>query len=54
MPRVDNVADGLIKPLNSLEFSKFINLLGMKGEGEGNGDSGGRVNAEIMGMSAGE
>ena len=54
VPRVDNVADGLTRPLNGPEFRKFVSLLGMKGEGEGNGDSEGRVDAETMGMPAGE
>ena len=52
VPRADNVADGLTKPLNGPEFRKFVSPLGMKSEGEGNGE--GRVDAEIMGMPAGE
>ena len=52
MPRANNVAGGLTRPLNGPEFRKFVNLLGIKGEGEGNGDS--RVNVETMGMPAGE
>ena len=52
MPRVNNVADGLTRPLNGLEFRKFVSLLGIKGEGEGNGDS--KVNVKIMGMPAGK
>ena len=54
IPKVNNVIDGLIRPLNGPEFRKFINLLGMKGEGEGNGDSKGGVGTEIIGMPAGE
>ena len=54
VPRVNNVVDGLTRPLNGLEFRKFVNLLGMKGEGERNGDSEGGVGAEIMGIPAGE
>ena len=52
MPRVNNVADGLTRPLNGPEFRKFVNLLSMKGEGEGNGDN--RVDAETMGILMGE
>ena len=48
------MADGLTRPLNGPEFRKFVSLLGMKGEGERNGDSEGRVGAEIVGMPAGE
>ena len=52
MPRANNVADGLTRPLNGLKFCKFVNLLGMKGEG--NSDNKGRVDVEIMGMLTGE
>ena len=54
MPRANNVTDGLTRPLNGPEFRKFINLLGIKGEGERNGDNEGGVGAEIVGMPAGE
>ena len=46
------MADGLTRPLNGPEFRKFVSLLGIKGEGEGNGDN--KVNAETMGIPAGE
>ena len=52
VPRADNVANGLTRPLNGPEFRKFVSLLGIKGEGKRNGDN--RVNAETMGISAGE
>ena len=51
MPKANNVADGVTRPLNGLEFRKFV-IIGIKGEGERNGDN--RVNVEIMGMLAGE
>ena len=46
------MANRLTKLLNSPEFCKLVNLLGIKGEGEGNGNN--KVNAEIMGMPMGE
>ena len=35
VPRAENMADGLTKPLNGPEFHKFVGLLGMKGDGNG-------------------
>ena len=54
MPRVNNVINRLTRPLNGLEFRKFINLLNIKGKGKKNGNNKGGVGAEIMGIPAGE
>ena len=48
------MADGLTRSLIGSEYRKFVNLLGMKGKGEGNSDNEGRVDAETMGMPGGE
>ena len=52
VPRANNMADRLTRSLNGLEFRKFVNLLGIKDEGERNGDN--KVGAETMGMPTGK
>ena len=64
LPRADNVADGLPKPVNGPEFRKFVGLLGMEGNGnhkiDENGKSGEdgegncRRNGEGSGSAAAE
>ena len=41
VPRANNVADGLTKPLNGPEFRKFVGLLGMENDGNGKIDGNG-------------